>query len=267
MLKSNNMKPSPKLFLSLITLSVFIYLSYSLIHRGAGPFSFSKTEIPPITNNKRYNQLDLLELIDRAQEGDIEARYELGIQYFTGQKTPINYVDSFIWLKLASHEGSANATYALTDLVDRLLKYEFIEPATFKYNKYSEYYLVNNNIGKYPSKFRVVVNGHEFNEAAIFNLMDVDNTPLVLVHDNPQVTQALLYLVPKGYAVTNKEFDDNISYYGKVLLNKPLPIKKLMTNNIAKWKNQKRKESTYYLHFIAIDQNQEKQGSLLLGFY
>jgi TPR repeat protein len=221
----------------------------------------------PIANNKIYSQLDLPELIDRAQKGDIEARYELGIQYFTGQKTPINYVDSFIWLKLASHGGNANATFALADLVHRLLEYQFIEQATFKYNKYSEYYLVNNNNGKYPSKFRVVVNGHEFNEAAIFNRTEIDNKSLVLVHDNPQVTEALLYLVPKGSVVTNKAFDDNTSYYGKVLLDKPLPIKKLMTSNINKLNDQIREKSKYYLHFIAIDQNQEKRDSLLIDFY
>ena len=59
-------------------------------------------------------------IIKRANNGDVEAQYELGIMYFTGsEKTPQNYVKAAEWLQKAADRDHAYAQFYLGILYNR----------------------------------------------------------------------------------------------------------------------------------------------------
>lgn len=74
------------------------------------------TEETPIPEEEPQETVDR-QIIDnylaKAQEGDLDAQYNLGIIYYNGQGVPKDYKEALNWFLQASQQGDADAQYNL----------------------------------------------------------------------------------------------------------------------------------------------------------
>jgi len=72
------------------------------------PASFGQTPQKPLRER----------LLERAQQGDAEAQYNLGNLYAFGPGMPQDYAQAAIWYHKAAEQGRADAQFALGDLYE-----------------------------------------------------------------------------------------------------------------------------------------------------
>ena len=49
---------------------------------------------------------EIVSLRAKAEKGNAIAQYNLGLAYTEGQQVPVDYAEAFVWLTLASENGS-----------------------------------------------------------------------------------------------------------------------------------------------------------------
>ena len=63
---------------------------------------------PPLHAQETPDELRAL-----AEQGDVEAQFNLGVRYGTGEGVPQDDVEAVRWYRLAAEQGSARAQYNL----------------------------------------------------------------------------------------------------------------------------------------------------------
>src|ERR1700732_2349062 len=66
----------------------------------------------------KTGQVDIVTLMQQAQNGDIKAEYLLGRSYMTGAGVPQNYQEALNWYQKAASRGSAPAAFGLWSFYD-----------------------------------------------------------------------------------------------------------------------------------------------------
>jgi len=59
--------------------------------------------------NLAWGEMDVQETTRLAKSGDANAQYNLGIMYYNGEGTPKNFINSYVWLSVASAKGNEKA--------------------------------------------------------------------------------------------------------------------------------------------------------------
>ena len=66
--------------------------------------------------SKQEKRYSVEELIEKAEKGDADAQYELGLMYLEGKGVKKSYNEAFEWLLGAAHQGDADYQYKLAKI-------------------------------------------------------------------------------------------------------------------------------------------------------
>lgn len=69
--------------------------------------------IPDITAKARAESESMAELREYAEQGDIEAQFDLGVMYVEGRDVPQDYQEALRWFRRAAEQGAEGAQYNL----------------------------------------------------------------------------------------------------------------------------------------------------------
>jgi TPR repeat protein len=75
--------------------------------------AFAQNEPPQSTTRGDADELDIPSLRIRAEGGEAEAQYLLGVMYFTGRSLPQDYKEAYRWARPAADQGEARAQFVL----------------------------------------------------------------------------------------------------------------------------------------------------------
>ena len=77
------------------------------------------TPIPDDKENTPVVASDKVQKIRRdAEQGDVDAQYNLGDMYYHGKGVPQNYTEAMEWFRLSAEQGFAKAQFALGVMYD-----------------------------------------------------------------------------------------------------------------------------------------------------
>ncbi|MCZ6876991.1 MAG: tetratricopeptide repeat protein [Acidobacteria bacterium] len=79
---------------------------------------FPQNEPPPTTGDTSEVPDDIAEWMKRAEQGDADAQYRLGVMYNEGQEVPQDYKEAVRWWRAAAEQGLASSQNNLGVMYD-----------------------------------------------------------------------------------------------------------------------------------------------------